>query len=158
MERLDRPDHPIELLVLGHLVAGPGLHAADVEDVGALRDELVGAPEEGVERERRAAVVERVGRAVEDAHHERAGAEVVHSVTEPVAGGHRGTLRERRSCHSPFSSSTIDSSAPRSAKSTATSVGPRPRATSHSSTRAAEERLRVHQSSRWSGAVASTSG
>ena len=53
---------------------------------------------EVVELERRAPVVERVGRAVEDAHHERAGREVVHRVTEavpPPASRRGGTSRGR---------------------------------------------------------------
>ena len=36
VQRLDRPDDPVELLGLGDLGPGPGLHAADVEEVGAL--------------------------------------------------------------------------------------------------------------------------
>ena len=50
---------------------GTGLHPADVEEVGALADELLGLGEEPVEVEVAALVEERVGGAVEDAHHER---------------------------------------------------------------------------------------
>ena len=157
VQRFDGPDDPIELLFLGHLGTGPGLHAADVEHVGALGDDRFGPPEEGVERERRAVVVERVGRAVEDAHHERAGAEVVHAITEPVAGGIAPHLTRATPCYLPFSSSTIGNSAPRSAKSTATSVGPgpeRPRIAAP----ARRETTSSSPGSRWSDAEASASG
>ena len=42
-ERLDRGDDPIELLGLAHLRTGPRLDAADVEEVGAVEHELLGA-------------------------------------------------------------------------------------------------------------------
>ena len=48
-KRLDRGDDAVELLGLAHLVAGARLHAADVEQVGAVDDELLGLPEEVVE-------------------------------------------------------------------------------------------------------------
>ncbi len=51
LERLDGGDHPLELLGLGDLGTGPGLHPADVEEVGALVDELLGLGEEAVEVE-----------------------------------------------------------------------------------------------------------
>ena len=71
-QRLDRGDDAVELLVLADLGTGPGLHAADVEQVGAVGDELLGPAHERVERPRRAPVVERIGRAVQDAHHDDA--------------------------------------------------------------------------------------
>ena len=56
--------------------------------------ELLGAREERVERPRRAPVVERVGRPVEDAHHHRVARDVDRSVTEAQGGirddGHAG--------------------------------------------------------------------
>ncbi len=81
----DGLDDPLELLRLGHLGPRARLHPADVENVGAVGDERVRPPEEGVERERRALVVEGIRRAVEDPHDERARGEIVHAVTEPVA-------------------------------------------------------------------------
>ena len=69
-QRLDGGHDPLELLGLGDLVAGPGLHPADVEEVGAVGDQLLGLAQEGVEVEVGALVEERVGGAVEDAHHD----------------------------------------------------------------------------------------
>ena len=93
-ERLDRGNDPVELLGLPHLRTRTGLHAADVEELGARDDELLGTGEEGVERPRRAAVVERVRRPVEDAHHHRVARDVDRSVTEAQGGirddGHAG--------------------------------------------------------------------
>ena len=40
VQRLDRGHDPVELLGLADLGPGPGLHAADVEEVGAVGDEL----------------------------------------------------------------------------------------------------------------------
>ncbi len=90
VQGLDRSDDPVELFVLGHVGARTGLHAADIEEIGTGLHELVRAPEQRAERECRAPVVEGVGRAVEDAHHERAGGEVVDLVTEADSGRHRG--------------------------------------------------------------------
>ena len=75
-EGLDRGDHAVELLCLPDLGSGTRLHAPDVEQVGAVVDQRRRAPEERVERPRRAAVVERVRRAVQDPHHQRAPAHV----------------------------------------------------------------------------------
>ena len=69
-EGLDGGHDPVELLLLADLVAGPGLHPADVEEVGAGGDQGGGLAQEGVEVPVGAAVVERVRCAVEDAHHE----------------------------------------------------------------------------------------
>jgi hypothetical protein len=77
-----RRDHPLELLDLVHLRPRARLDTADVEHVGAVGHELVGPAEEGVEREVGALVEERVGRAVEDAHHQRPVPEVVGPVPE----------------------------------------------------------------------------
>ena len=63
-------DHPVELLGLGHLGAGAGLHAADVEDVGALADELLGARAAARRARRWPLVEERVRGPVEDPHDE----------------------------------------------------------------------------------------
>ena len=51
---------------------GPGLDPADVDDVGALGDDAVGRRLGRLVGERRAAVVERVGGAVDDRHDQRA--------------------------------------------------------------------------------------
>src|SRR5829696_4408353 len=56
-----------------------------VEEVGTLVDQHLGAVEQRVELEGEAPVVERVGRAVEDAHHQRAGREVEDLFTQAVA-------------------------------------------------------------------------
>ena len=82
VQRRDRGHDPFELLGLADLGPGPGLHAADVEQVGAVGDQLLGPPQERVEAPRRAPVVERVGSAIEDPHHERAGAHVEPSVAD----------------------------------------------------------------------------
>ena len=84
VQRLDGRDDAVELLGFVDLGTGARLHPPDVEDVGALRDQRLGPPEQGVELEGGAVVVEGVGGAVEDAHHQRAGGEVVDLVTEAV--------------------------------------------------------------------------
>src|SRR5881392_2613231 len=58
------------------------LHTADVEQVGAPGDELIGTREELVERPGRTAVVKRIRCAIEDAHHERATTHVEHLLTD----------------------------------------------------------------------------
>ena len=74
--------HPLQLLLLIDLRARAGLHAADVEDVRSFADELLGASEERVEVPERSAIEERVRRAVEDAHDQRAVGDVVADVSE----------------------------------------------------------------------------
>lgn len=69
-QRFDRGHDPVQLFGLGHLVAGSCLDATDVEEVRTVDDELFGLGQEGVERPVAALVVERVGRAVQDAHHD----------------------------------------------------------------------------------------
>ena len=46
---LDRGHDALELLGLADLVAGTGLHSADVEQVGAVDHEVLGLPQEVVE-------------------------------------------------------------------------------------------------------------
>ena len=84
-ERLDGGDHPVELLALGHFGSRPRLDPAHIEHVGAVGDELLGAAEERVERERLAGVEERVRGPVENAHDEGAVGDLVDAVTEPKA-------------------------------------------------------------------------
>ena len=60
----------IGLFGFADLVAGTGLHTADVEEVGTVDDELLGLLEEVVESVVATLVEERVGRAVQDPHHE----------------------------------------------------------------------------------------
>ena len=100
VQRRDRGHDPVELLGLADLGPGPGLHAADVEQVGAVGDQLLGPAQERVEAPGRAAVVERVGRAVEDAHHERARAHVDAAVADADRrvrrDAHGGGYRARR--------------------------------------------------------------
>ena len=92
---------------LGDLLAGAGLHPADVEEVGAVGHEPLGLAQERVERVVGALVVERVGRAVEDAHHDGPVGDVeavgperevhggnLHRPPEPLPGRRR--LRRRR--------------------------------------------------------------
>ncbi len=81
-ERFDRGHDPVELLGLADLRARARLDPADVEEIRARGHELLGAREEGVEGPGRAAVVEGVGGAIEDAHDERAGRDLVANVTE----------------------------------------------------------------------------
>ena len=89
VQGLDGGDDPLELLVLAHLGPRSGLHAADVEQVGALGDELVGPAQEVVEGEVATLVEERVGRPVEDAHHERTvgDVETCHRGRRPARAG-----------------------------------------------------------------------
>ena len=73
-QALDHRQHPAQLLVGGHrLGAGPGRLAADVEQVGARGHEGQAVRDRGVGVEEAAAVGERVGRDVHDAHHRGAG-------------------------------------------------------------------------------------
>ena len=51
VQRGDRRDDAVELLGLADLGPGPGLHAADVEEVGALVDQDLGPLQERVELE-----------------------------------------------------------------------------------------------------------
>ena len=93
----DRHD-PVELLGLGHLGPRSGLDAADVEDVGPVGHQLLGPGVELVELEGGALVVERVGRAVEDAHDQRPVGEVVAPAARgrawwPAARGRRRRAR-----------------------------------------------------------------
>jgi hypothetical protein len=80
---VDRRHDALELLGLADLGTGSGPHTTDIEEVDAIADVLLGAPEKRVEVPGRAAVVERVGRAVEDAHHHGAVACVERHITEP---------------------------------------------------------------------------
>lgn len=61
---------PADLLGDVDVVAEPGLDATDVHQVGPLGDDLVHPLHRGRLVPRRPAVVERVGRAVDDGHHE----------------------------------------------------------------------------------------
>ncbi len=94
-QRLDGRHDALELLGLGDLVAGPRLHSADVEQIGAVDDELLGLPQEVVEAVVAALVEERVGRAVQDAHHERPGGDVVAGVSELHLHGGEPSRRHR---------------------------------------------------------------
>ena len=93
----DRGD-ALELLGLGHLGAGPRFDATDIEDVGAVGDQLLGPRVELVELEGGALVIEGVGRAVEDPHHEGPVSEVVAAAAEVERGRARevGGARRRR--------------------------------------------------------------
>ena len=82
VEGLDGRDGAVELLGFAHVGSRAGLHAADVEHVGAVDHELVGAGQQGVERVGGAPVIERVGSAVQDAHDERPATQVVELVPE----------------------------------------------------------------------------
>src|SRR5690606_34308927 len=76
-----------------HLGARGRLHAADVDDVGALGDHLVDPLQRLLPGEGRAAVVEGVGGAVDDRHHERLVAEL--AVAQPqhrTTAGSTGSL------------------------------------------------------------------
>jgi hypothetical protein len=72
VQRRDRRDHSIQFLLLTDVWPGTGLDTTDVQEVRAIGDELIGPAVEGIEIPELALVVERVGRAVEDAHHEGA--------------------------------------------------------------------------------------
>ncbi len=69
--------HAIELFGLVDLRSWTRLHSADVEDVSSFGHELLGAGVERAQLEGSAAVVERVGRAVEDPHDKGAVGEVI---------------------------------------------------------------------------------
>ncbi len=98
-KRLDGGHDALELLGLGDLVPRPRLHSADVEQIGAVDDELLGLAKEVVEAVVAALVEERVGRAVEDAHHERPGGDVVPGVAELHLHGGEPSRRHRRLTH-----------------------------------------------------------
>ena len=93
LQRLDRGHDPVELLGLVDLGPGAGLHPADVEQVGAVGDELLGPAHERVEVPGRAPVVERIGGAVQDPHDDdRAGARrATRSPSRRVGNGSTGT-------------------------------------------------------------------
>ena len=57
-DRLDHGDDTVELLGDAYGLAGAGLHAADVDDVGTVGNEPLGAANGGVELEGGAVVVE----------------------------------------------------------------------------------------------------
>ena len=84
-------------------------------------DELLGSAEERVEVPGRAAVVERVGCAVEDAHHERTGADVVVVRAEADRRKRRRHAAEARPARSEPRRTTVEHQANRRA-------GPRDRA------------------------------
>ena len=90
-------DDPVHLLGLGHLGTGPGLDAADIEDVGPFGHQGLGPGVEGVEREGGALVVERVGRAVEDAHDEAPVGQVVAPTAEVERVRRPGRSHQARS-------------------------------------------------------------
>ena len=72
-QRLDDGDDAAQLLGGARpLGTGPGGLATDVEQVGALGDELAAVRDRGLGREPGTAVAERVGGDVDDAHDERA--------------------------------------------------------------------------------------
>ena len=90
-QRLDGGDDAVELLLLPDGRAGPGFHAADIEDVGAFGHQGLRPLEGEIEGEGGTLVVERVRRAVEDPHHETPAGEVVMAGPETqrvIAGGH----------------------------------------------------------------------
>ncbi len=91
----DRND-AIELFGLGDLGSGARLHATDVEDVGAVGDELLGAGVELVELVGGSLVVEGVRRAIEDPHHQSPVGEVV---AAPAQIEGRGRRNAGRRCH-----------------------------------------------------------
>jgi len=66
-------DDPAAFLVDGHLRSVPGLHPTDVDDPRAVLDGAVDGAQGVAPRERRAPVVERVRRAVDDRHHHELG-------------------------------------------------------------------------------------
>jgi hypothetical protein len=67
----DERHHPGDLLVGADVLAGPGLDAADVDDVAAVGDGLVRRGLGGVVAECRTAVEEGVRGAVDDRHDQR---------------------------------------------------------------------------------------
>ena len=90
--RGDERHDAADLLGEVDLGAGPRLHPADVDDVGAFGHRRVDPVHRGGVGERGAAVVERVGCAVDDRHHQRAvlrrrsRAEPDHAVSTHPAG------------------------------------------------------------------------
>jgi hypothetical protein len=78
----DGTDDAVELLILGDLWPRAGLHPPDVEEVGPIDDQLLGPLAQRVEVVGEPLVVERVRRAVEDAHHEGPMGQVVGPVPE----------------------------------------------------------------------------
>ncbi len=65
----DEADHPVDLLLGGHVVAGAGLDPADVQDLGPGGDGLVDRGEGHVVVQLPGPGEERVGGAVDDGHH-----------------------------------------------------------------------------------------
>ena len=113
VQRLDRGHDAVELLVLVDLGPGAGLHAADVEQVGAVGDELLGPAHERVEIPGCAAVVERIGGAVQDPHHHDPRADVDRALTQPEASGTARRRARRQATEAPAASTEVRPSAPR---------------------------------------------
>ena len=80
-----RPDRAPRLEA--DLGAGARLDPTDIQDVGALRHQRLGAPQEGVEGEGRTPVVEGVRRPVEDPHDQRTESDVVAPAPEDRSSG-----------------------------------------------------------------------
>jgi hypothetical protein len=66
--RRDQARHPVDLRGGADLVAGAGLHPADVDDLGSVGHRLAGRVQRGAETDGAPAVEERIGRPVDHGH------------------------------------------------------------------------------------------
>jgi hypothetical protein len=101
MEGLDGRDDPVELLGLAHRRAGSRLHTAHIEEIGAVVDQRLRPAHQVVEGEGGPLVIEGVGGAVEDAHHQGPVADVEGEPAEGQGGGGHdrdATARRARQC------------------------------------------------------------
>ncbi len=78
----DGRNDSFKLLGLGDVGSGTGLHTADIEQIGTVGDQFLSSAQERIETPSRATIVERVGRAIENPHDERAGADVEALLTD----------------------------------------------------------------------------
>ena len=99
--RGDEVTRALDLLGNVDLVPGRGLHATDIDDVGAVAHHVVDPLHRGVEREGRAPVIERVRRAIDNRHDLQGVVAQWHSLCArmPATGG--AFLHRDRTSHPP---------------------------------------------------------
>ena len=67
-QRFDGGDHTIEFFLLAHILAGTSLHSANVEEISAISNQLLGFAKEILELKVRTLIVKRVRCSIENSH------------------------------------------------------------------------------------------